>query len=136
MMHEFKALKVINFRKKNFLVRPSFKMTGCINIIMHFGEYFENEASYDPFENYLFFKYTNAFSRRPLPFFQQSIKARCNMMYISFEAIVGRLILRYFYTLTADLHQVTKATTWFEWNSLFPARSMAAASTYPVFSLG
>ena len=39
---------------------------------------------------------------------RQSIKTRCNGTYISFEAIVSKLTLRYYHTLAAGLHQVTQ----------------------------
>ena len=38
---------------------------------------------------------------------KQSIKTRCNRTYISFEAIVFKLIFRYYNTLAAGLHQAT-----------------------------
>ena len=38
----------------------------------------------------------------------QSIKTRCNRTYISFEAIVLKLMFRYYNTLAAGLHKVTQ----------------------------
>ena len=38
---------------------------------------------------------------------KQSMKIRCNRTYISFEAIVLKLIFKYYNTLATGLHQVT-----------------------------